>query len=166
MVYLIMGVSGCGKTTVGKLLSERLRIDFYDADDFHPQENIRKMKGNIPLDDSDRKPWLIKLASHIAQWNKEKGAVLACSALKENYRRILSGNGEEKVIFIYLKGDKKVILQRLKERKAHFFPSGLMESQFSALEIPEGAVTVDISMPPESICDEIMNRIEAENLSV
>ncbi|MEI6056579.1 MAG: gluconokinase [Lentisphaerota bacterium] len=159
MVYIIMGVSGCGKTTIGKLLADSLGIKFYDADDFHPRNNIDKMKSNIPLDDDDRNPWLLDLASHISQWNKDKGAVLACSALKEKYRQILSSYGKENIIFIYLKADKDIILERLKKRTNHFFPQGLLESQLRILDIPLKAITIDADKSPAEICTEIINKI-------
>lgn len=166
MVCIIMGVSGCGKTTIGKLLAEQLRVDFYDADDFHPQNNINKMKNNIPLDDNDRKPWLLDLASHIAKWNKENGAVLACSALKEKYRQILSSDGKENIIFIYLKGDKNVLIERLKGRKEHFFPLALLESQLSALDAPLNAITVDINKLPGDICTEIIDKLASKDFPI
>lgn len=159
MVYILIGVSGCGKTTVGRVLAKRLSIKFYDADDFHSHNNITKMKKFIPLDDEDRIPWLLKVAEHIAQWNRDNSAVLACSALKEKYREILSWNGEEKVVFIYLEGDKNIILERMKKRKDHFFPLELLESQFSALEIPLNAITVQIDKSPEEICTKIINKL-------
>lgn len=154
-----MGVSGCGKTTIGKLLALRLALEFHDADDFHPHNNIDKMQKLILLSDEDRIPWLLDVAEHISQWNKDEGAVLACSALKEKYREILSWNGEEKVVFIYLEGDKNIILERMKKRKDHFFPLELLESQFSALEIPLNAITVQIDKSPEEICTKIINKL-------
>ena len=152
-----MGVSGSGKTTVGRVLAEKLSMEFYDADDFHPQNNIAKIKNGIPLEDADRNPWLLNLAQHIAQWNRDKGAVLACSALKEKYRKILSRNGKEAVTFIYLEGNKDTILDRMRKRDGHFFPVELLDSQFNALEAPHDAITVRINKTPEEICVEIMN---------
>lgn len=157
MIYIIMGVAGCGKTTVGRMLAERLSMKFYDADDFHPQDNITKIKDRIPLEDGDRIPWLLNLAQHIAQWNKDKGAVLACSALKEKYRQILSWDGKEEVAFIYLEGNKDTILDQMRKRDGHFFPVELLDSQFNALEAPDDAITVRINKTPEEICVEIMN---------
>ncbi|HHT9106765.1 MAG TPA: gluconokinase [Candidatus Wujingus californicus] len=159
MVYIIMGVSGCGKTTIGRMLAKRLAIKFYDADDFHAQNNINKMKNLISLDDDDRNPWLLDIAMHIAQWNRDEGAVLACSALKEKYRQILSGDGKEKVAFIYLESNKNIILERMKGRKEHFFPLGLLESQFNALEAPLNAIKVRIDKTPEDICKEIIDKL-------
>lgn len=160
MVYIIMGVSGSGKTTIGKKLAERLAINFYDADDYHSERNINKMKSGIPLDNKDRRPWLQNMASQIALWNKGEGAVLACSALLEKYRKILSSNGKEKVTFIYLKGDKNLIIERMKDRKGHFFPLELLESQFNILETPSNAVIVTIDKRPEEICKEIITMLK------
>ena len=162
MVYVIMGVSGCGKTTIGRMLAQRLAIKFYDADDYHSQDNINKMKNSIPLDDEDRFPWLSDLAGNITQWNMGKGAVLACSALKEKYRKILSRDGMEKVIFIHLEGDRDIILNRMKSRKEHFFPVELLESQFKALEAPQNAITVQIGKAPEEICSELIDQLASK----
>lgn len=162
MVYIIMGVSGCGKTTIGGMLAKMLAVSFYDADDYHPQNNINKMENSIPLDDDDRDPWLLDLAAHIAQWNRDGGAVLACSALKEKYRQILSWDGKEIVVFIYLEGDKDIILERMKKRKEHFIPLGLLESQFNALEVPLNAITVQIDKTPGEICTEIIKKLASK----
>ena len=159
MVYIIMGVSGSGKTTIGMMLAKMLAINFYDADDFHSQHNINKMKNYIPLDDEDRTPWLLNLAAHVAQWNRNEGAVLVCSALKEKYRQILTRDGKEKVTFIHLEGGKSIILERMNRRKEHFFPSGLLESLFNALEVPLNAITVHIDKTPEEICTEIIDKL-------
>lgn len=162
MVYIIMGVSGCGKTTIGGMLAKMLAVSFYDADDYHPQNNINKMENSIPLDDDDRDPWLLDLAAHIAQWNRDGGAVLACSALKEKYRQILSWDGKEIVVFIYLEGDKDIILERMNKRKEHFIPLGLLESQFNALEVPLNAITVQIDKTPGEICTEIIEKLASK----
>jgi carbohydrate kinase (thermoresistant glucokinase family) len=161
MVYIMMGVSGCGKTTVGKLLAGVLGVPFYDADDFHPAENTEKMGRGVPLDDNDRLPWLNTLGKHIETW-QNTGAVLACSALKQKYREILSGNGTLSIRFIYLKGTAKLILRRMKARKGHYFHSGLLESQFAALEEPCDAVVAGIEEQPQEICTEILNALKVE----
>ena len=163
MVYIIMGVSGCGKSTIGRMLAKKLSIKYYDADDYHSERNIDKMRKYIPLDDEDRIPWLLDLALHIAQWNMGLGAVLACSALKEKYRRILSQDGKEKVAFIYLEGNKNIILERAKRRNEHFFPYELLESQFKALEVPLNGIIVQIAKTPEVICAEIIDKLLREN---
>ncbi len=156
MVYIIMGVSGSGKTTIGKMLAQKLSMQFYDADDNHTECNIIKMNSGVPLDDDDRRTWLTELAMNVTRWNKGAGAVLACSALKEKYRRIISRDRKEKVIFIHLQGDKNTIFERIKRREKHFFPVVLVESQFDALEAPQDAITVQIDKSPEEICAEII----------
>ena len=115
MVYLIMGVSGSGKTSVGKVLAKSFSISFYDADDYHNKKNIEKMKKGISLNDIDRKPWLDSLALKIKEWNILGDSVLACSALKEDYRLILSKNNE--ITYIFLEGDYELIYKRLSQRK-------------------------------------------------
>ena len=137
MIYIVMGVSGAGKTRVGKILAEELSLPFYDADDFHPQFNVEKMKSGKPLDDYDRKPWLEDLANKIVQWQNEGGAVLACSALKKSYRQLLKSKAESGVQFIYLKGRPDMIGKRLRKREGHYMPPDLLDSQFEALEEPE-----------------------------
>lgn len=154
MVWIIMGVSGSGKTTVGKKLAEKLDLPFYDADNFHPKENVKKMRSGRPLNDDDRKPWLETLADKIQKWNSEDGAILACSALKKSYRKLLRSKSDG-VQFIYLKGDKKTILKRLKSRKGHYMPAKLLDSQFEVLEEPADALKVSI----EDDADEITERI-------
>lgn len=161
MVIVVMGVSGCGKTTIGKLLSEKLQIPFYDADDFHPEENVNKMASGTPLNDEDRKPWLLALASQISQWNQKKGAVLACSALKKSYRELLGSNiAPDTIIFVYLKGNQELIKNRLQERNGHYMPPELLDSQFKTLEEPENAIAVPISDSPENIVSTIINKIQ------
>ena len=153
---LVVGVSGCGKSSVGKMLAERLEWDFYDADDFHPPKNIAKMEKGIPLDDSDRAPWLTFLHDLIAESLKSnKPGVLACSALKERYRqRLLDGN--ENVQLIYLKGSYELIWPRLSTRRGHYMKPQMLKSQFDALEEPADALTIDISMPVDKIVRKII----------
>lgn len=161
MVIVVMGVSGCGKTTIGKLLSEKLGIPFFDGDDFHPEKNVTKMASGTPLNDEDRKPWLLDLASHIHHWNQKKGAVLACSALKKSYRqRLMSNTPPDTIIFVYLKGSKKLISNRLQERNGHYMPPELLNSQFEVLEEPQNAMTVPVHNSPETIVTTIINLIQ------
>ena len=160
MFYIVMGVSGSGKSTVGKLLSDRLYCQFYDADDFHPSSNIRKMNQGKPLTDSDRLPWLLELQKLITDTlDAEKTAVLACSALKENYRKIMAGNCSTKVIWIYLYGDYETIQNRLKERRNHFLDARLLCSQFETLEEPKNALVVEVSQNPQEIVERIMKQL-------
>jgi carbohydrate kinase (thermoresistant glucokinase family) len=140
MIYLFIGVSGCGKTTLGKLFAECVQIPFYDADDFHPESNIRKMKNGIPLNDEDRAPWLRDLARHIILWNGSGGAVLACSALKESYRQILSANAGIPIKWVFIQADFETLEQRLVNRKGHFFNPLLLKSQLDTMEPPDYGV--------------------------
>jgi gluconokinase len=147
MIIVVMGVSGSGKTTIGKLLAESLHCEFSDADSFHSPENIEKMRHGIPLNDLDRMPWLLAMQQSIQQWLQEnKNVVLACSGLKASYRQFLLLD-DERVKLVYLKGSFELIQKRLQERHNHFMEGKLLKSQFDALEEPDEAITVDISEP-------------------
>ncbi|MBF2013928.1 MAG: gluconokinase [Rivularia sp. T60_A2020_040] len=155
MIILVMGVSGSGKTTVGKKLAESLGWEFRDADDFHSQENVEKMLHGIALDDADRFPWLQAIQDVIKEYLSEnKNLVLSCSALKENYRQMLLVN-KELVKLVYLKGSFKLIQKRLQERLNHFMSEKLLKSQFDILEEPTDVIVVDISEPLDAIVQEI-----------
>ena len=158
MVYIVMGVSGSGKSTIGQMLAIELDLPFYDADDFHPEENIRKMTAGTALTDQDRKPWLHLLKEQIEKWNADQGAVLACSALKKSYRDLLKGNKQDNICWIYLKGTKDIILQRMQMR-THYMPPSLLDSQFNALEEPGDAITVLISNSPEELVKQILMKL-------
>ena len=159
MIILVMGVSGSGKTTVGEKLAESLGYKFADADDFHPQENIDKMRNGIALNDTDRLPWLQQMQDVIKQRLSENtNIVISCSALKESYRQMLLIN-RESVKLVYLKGSFELIHKRLKERLNHFMGEKLLKSQFNILEEPLDAITVDISQPLEVIVREIVNKL-------
>lgn len=152
---IVMGVSGSGKTSVGKSLADRLGWDFYDADDFHPPANVAKMANGIPLDDSDRVPWLAALHDLISSSLKaDRPGVLACSALKERYRQQLTDD-RDGVQVIYLKGSYDLIWSRMEKRTAHYMKPHMLKSQFEALEEPTASLTVDISRPVEEIVQEI-----------
>lgn len=155
LVYIIMGVSGCGKSTIGKLLAKKLEIPFFDGDDFHPETNVTKMANGIPLNDEDRKGWLQSLNDLIIE-HKVNGAVIACSALKEKYRKQLKKDIEDKMVFVYLAGSFDEISIRLKERKNHYMPIDLLKSQFDILEPPKEAITVSILLSPEEIVSKII----------
>ena len=159
MIYIVMGVSGCGKSTVGKLLAEKLSIPFYDADDYHFPENVKKMENGIPLTDVDRKPWLTLLADNIKLWESSGGAVLACSALKQIYRDLLASTTTDVVKFIYLKGDKSVLFSRLTERESHFMPDTLLDSQLQTLEPPADAITVSIEQSLDDMLSQILKEV-------
>ena len=154
--FIVMGVSGCGKSSVGKSLARSLGWDFYDADDFHPPENVAKMANGIPLDDSDRAPWLASLNELISSSLKaDHPGVLACSALKEQYRQQLM-NGNDGVQIVYLKGSYDLIWSRMEERADHYMKPQMLKSQFDALEEPTNALTLDISIPLDDIVQKII----------
>lgn len=157
LVFIVMGVSGSGKTTVGKLLAQRIGARFVDADDYHSVENKSKMKDGIALSDADRLPWLEKLHKVIADAvaAKEK-LVLACSALKRNYRQLLKGDLDA-VEFVFLRVDQKVLTTRLQTRQDHFVDESLLPSQFEALEEPgaDEALIVNADDDPVAIVENI-----------
>ncbi|WP_016956500.1 gluconokinase [Catenovulum agarivorans] len=159
MIYVVMGVSGCGKSSVGELLSKALKIPFYDADDYHPKGNVDKMSSGIALTDDDRWPWLQKLNEEMKVWQAADGAVLACSALKQIYRECLAKNIESVVKFVYLQGDFDTLLSRLEGRKGHFMKSDLLKSQLATLEEPVDAIFVDINQPLEAIVQNITKEL-------
>ena len=157
---IVMGVAGSGKTTVGELLAQRLGWNFYDADAFHPAENIEKMANGTPLDDIDRVPWLAALHALISTSLKEnRPAVLACSALKESYRQQLL-DGNEGVQIVYLKGSYDLIWSRISQRKDHYMKPQMLQSQFEALEEPANALTLDVSLSVEKIVEGIVKQLE------
>jgi gluconokinase len=155
-----MGVSGCGKTTVGRFLARRLDWEFYDADDFHPAGNISKMTEGIPLDDDDRRPWLAALHDLISRCLIEcRPGVLACSALKEKYRRdLLQDNPNVQVV--YLMGSFDLIRSRISARSGHYMKPGMLQGQFDALEEPLDALTVPVSMSMEEVAAVILANLK------
>ncbi|WMJ73803.1 gluconokinase [Cytophagaceae bacterium ABcell3] len=157
MIIIVMGISGCGKSTIGRLLARRLHLPFYDADDYHPEQNIAKMKNGIPLTDEDRQPWLEQLAALTEQWEKNKGAILACSALKEKYRQLLQKNVVAQ--WVYLEGDPETIHLRCKDRKGHFMPASLIQSQYDTLEKPAYGIHLDIKLSPEDLVEKVIKEL-------
>ncbi len=157
-IFFVMGVSGSGKTTIGKLLAEELGIPFFDGDSYHPEANVQKMAQGHPLNDDDRKGWLERL-NELAREHENQGAVIACSALKNNYRKLLR-QGLERINFMYLEGSFELISKRLSSRKGHFMPPELLRSQFKALEIPKHAISVSIDAEPSEIVADIMKKLK------
>jgi gluconokinase len=155
---LVMGVSGSGKSTVGKALADRMHWTFADADDFHPSANREKMSRGEPLTDVDRQPWLEKLHDLITGHALEqKTIVLACSALKEKYREILVGDLED-VALVFLRGDAELIAERMRQRE-HFMPVSLLETQLATLEPPTNAIIVDIAQPLEIMLEQVIAQL-------
>lgn len=157
-VLVIMGVSGSGKTEIGKLLATKLEYPFFDGDDYHPEANIKKMSSGTPLNDEDRKEWLINL-NQLALEYRYNGAVIACSALKKNYRGLLQAGMGNCLAFVYLQGSFELIKARLEKRKGHFMPITLLQSQFDTLEPPTKAITVSIEESPTEIVEGILEQI-------
>jgi len=158
MIIVLMGVTGSGKTTVGRLLAERLQWKFYEGDDFHPRENIEKMIRGVPLEDQDREPWLQAIRNVIIQAvARSENAVVACSALKGSYRQFLQFRGE--VVFVYLKVDLSLVKERLHYRTEHFMNPELIESQFASLEEPGDALQFNAALPPEEIVRDIRDQL-------
>jgi gluconokinase len=161
MVVVLMGVSGTGKTAVGTRLARALGGAFVEGDDYHPPANIEKMRSGTPLDDADRQPWLETLSREIGAWlDAGKSVVLACSALKQRYRDILKA-GRAGVRFVHLEGDRDLIRARLAQRRGHYMPASLLDSQFAALEEPADAITVGIEGAPDEIAAEIVAALGA-----
>jgi gluconokinase len=155
MILVVMGVSGSGKSTVGALLAKRLGWPFLDADEYHPPQNVAKMKAGTPLTDEDRWPWLERLNGLL---KGKRDAVLACSALKQVYReRLTAGLAASRIVF--LKGEKRLIQDRLATRRHKYMPASLLDSQFAALEPPADAIAVDIAQDPAACVEAILARL-------
>lgn len=158
---IVMGVSGCGKSTVGQELAQKLDATFYDGDDFHPQANVEKMASGTPLTDVDRQPWLEKLARVIGQ--TQGSSVTACSALKKQYRETLRSAGN--VTFVFLEGSRETLLERMQKRSAeteHFMPSSLLDSQLTTLENPShepATITTSINPSISEIVDHVLEQL-------
>ena len=160
MMVVLMGVSGCGKTTVGLVLAERTGWRLYDADEFHSAASIEKMRSGIALEDADRWPWLDRMNAMLVQKQAQGECVLlACSALKQKYRDRLA-KGCLQLHWVYLKGDFDLIRRRLEARKNHYMKAGLLESQFAALEEPQDAIVAEIGAAPDAIADFVLGQLQ------
>ena len=159
MVLILMGPMGCGKTTIGKMLAEKLGWSFYDGDDFHPKENVEKMRAGIALTDEDRKLWLETLHANVQHWLRDKqNSILACSALKQAYRELLGVN-QNTVKTVYLKGSYELLRARIEERQHPYMDKNLLRSQLDTLEEPAEGLTVDISATPEIVVSAIIDHL-------
>ena len=163
MILIAMGVSGAGKTRIGEMLAERLKCSFTDGDAFHSAANKEKMHNGIPLTDDDRWPWLRTIRAAIEEKQAaNEDAVFTCSSLKRSYRDILRA-GDKDVCFVYLKGSREVLQERLQTRTGHFFDPSLLQSQLDTLEEPgdDEAITVSIELTPEQIVEETLSKLRA-----
>ena len=157
ITILLMGVAGAGKTTVGKVLTDKINGYFIEADDFHGKNNIKKMSAGIPLNDNDRYDWLIKIKNEILKRKEKQNLIVACSSLKEKYRELL-GIGNYKLVF--LKVDKLTAKNRINNRDDHFMPETLVDSQFSILEEPKNALVFEQSLNQDQIVNEIIKQLK------
>jgi gluconokinase len=162
-IAVVMGVSGSGKTTVSALLAAALGCQFQEGDDLHPAKNVEKMHGGTPLTDTDRMPWLHKIAEEIDSWRtRRESGVLTCSALKQSYRDIIIGDRPDETL-VYLKGSYDLIRRRIATRHEHFVPVALLDSQFAALQEPtpdEDPIIIDVCSRPAEIAVEIVQQLE------
>jgi len=162
-VFIVMGVSSTGKSTIGESLAKKIKAKFIDGDDLHPKANILKMSSGLPLSDEDRKPWLerIRDAAFSIEMKKETG-VLVCSALKKKYRQQIC-DGNNSIIFLHLHGEFDLVKERMKDRAGHFMPIKLLKSQFETLEIPQGdeinVIPIDINGTQEQVVERCVNAV-------
>jgi carbohydrate kinase (thermoresistant glucokinase family) len=161
--YVVMGVSGCGKSTVGRQLAKALGLRYLEGDDFHPSANVARMAAGVALTDDDRREWLQRMSARLAQAHSaNEGVVLACSALKRSYRDQLR-SGAPALQLVYLQGTRELLAERMAGRKDHYMPASLLDSQLATLEPPqpdEGALVLDIARTPEEIVAAIVRRTE------
>ena len=161
MIVLVMGVSGAGKTTIGRLLATALGAQYLEGDDFHPPANVARMQAGLALTDDDRLPWLHALGKAL-QAHEAKGGpvILGCSALRETYRQLIRSYCP-RCRFVWLHGSPERIAARLKDRLGHFMPASLLETQFAILEAPADAIAVSIDQPPEAMVKQILDQLHS-----
>lgn len=160
LAIILMGVSGCGKTSVGEKLSEALGWPFYDGDDFHPQANIEKMTQGKPLNDDDRLPWLEHLHALIVEHlDQNKSLIVASSALKKKYRQTLKGT-QTRVCFVHLAGSFELISKRMQQRSGHYMKAEMLRSQFADLELSQHILTISIDQPIGEIVTETIDKLQ------
>ena len=158
MIIVVMGVAGSGKTTVGTMLAEAMKCAFLEGDSLHSKENVDKMSRGIPLTDADRAPWLAAIHARILEvFERGLDLVVGCSALKQQYRRLLAN--DVPITWVYLKGSPELIRARLRHRPNHFMKAGMLASQFDALDEPAGALVVDVSASPNTIVGHILSQV-------
>ena len=152
MRVVVMGVSGCGKSSLGAALAERLRIPFFEGDALHPHANVSLMRSGTPLTDADRWPWLDRVAAKLADAGS---AVVSCSALRHAYRRHIQQHAGGPVHFVHMSSDRELIAQRMALRAGHYMPLSLLDSQFATLEMPgpDEALTLDIALPLDTLLE-------------
>ncbi|GAA0878900.1 gluconokinase [Algoriphagus jejuensis] len=160
MLVIVTGVSGTGKSTLGARIAERLRLPFFDADQFHPEANVAKMSAGHPLTDEDRIPWLQAMADQLLASEKTSGAVLTCSALKNSYREMLAVSPS--IRWIHLTGDRDLIWERMSARQNHFMKAGMLDSQIALWEKPLTGYLLDIAGTPEQLLDESLNYLKSQ----
>ena len=157
---MVMGVSGCGKSSVGAAVAKKLGMQFSDGDELHPRANVRKMSRGVPLTDADRAPWLVKIGQRLAE--VDGPVVIGCSALKRVYRDVIRERTGEPVCFLHLEGSREVLFKRMSNRPGHFMPVSLLGSQLATLEPPEPdeiAISVDIDQPFDQLVDALVGKI-------
>lgn len=161
-LYVVMGVAASGKSTIGAQLARALDVPFLDGDDLHPPANVERMAAGIPLTDEDRRPWLLAIAARLRESQRAaRGLVVACSALKRRYRDLLRSAGAADLRFVYLSGNRTLLAERITQRRGHYMPAALLESQLATLEEPapdENAWVCDIGATPDAIVAELLAR--------